>query len=75
MEEVVNQFNTYFVNIAPTSAEKIPMTDTSPHDTPIKSNTSSMYLNPGLEKEMIYVVNKCKIRTSIHCDDIDIKTG
>ena len=68
-------YSIYFVNTAQTSPEKIPMIDTSPHDTPIKSNTSSMYLNPGLEKEMIYVVNKCKIRTSIHCDDIDIKTG
>ena len=51
MEEVVNQFNNYFVNIGPNLAEKIPMTDTLAHDdTPIKRNTSSMYLNPVLEK-------------------------
>ena len=75
MEEVVNQFNNYFVNIGPNLAEKIPMTDTLVHDdTPIKRNTSSMYLNPVLEKEIIDVVNKCKNKTSIDCDDIDIKT-
>ncbi len=56
MEEVVNHFNSYFANIGPTLAEKIPSSETPYYDTTIERNTSSMYLEPVLEKEITDII-------------------
>jgi len=74
LKSVVNKFNSYFVNIGPQLAGKITTIRTATQQYQIENNSSSFYLNPVLEEEIIDIVNKCKNKTSTDCDDLDMKT-
>ena len=66
MDDVVNSFNNFFVNVGPNLARKIPdpLLPEDWNDNLIVRNPSSMFLTAVEEKEIIDMVNKCKYKTS-----------
>ena len=74
MNEVVNNFNQFFVSVGPDLADQIPdpATFEEQWDSLIDRNLSSMFLTAVDEKEIINIVSKCTNKTSKDCDDIDM---
>ena len=75
MDDAVNGFNQYFVNVGPVLAEKIPVpvrSDDRINDF-IDINPKSMFLTAVEESEIIEIVNKCKNKTSTDYSDIDMR--
>ena len=75
MDDAVNGFNQYFVNVGPILAEKIPVpvrSDDSNYDF-IDINPKSMFLTAVEESEIIEIAHKCKNKTSTDYSDIDMK--
>ncbi|XP_042076683.1 uncharacterized protein LOC106633234 [Haplochromis burtoni] len=75
MEEIVNGFNEFFVNIGPKLAEEIKV-DGIERDTGenIERNSSSMFLRAVEEKEIYDIVRGLKNKTSTDWNDIDMVT-
>uniref|UniRef100_A0A669CB82 Reverse transcriptase domain-containing protein n=1 Tax=Oreochromis niloticus TaxID=8128 RepID=A0A669CB82_ORENI len=75
MEEIVNGFNKFFVNIGPKLAEEIKV-DGIERDTGenIERNRSSMFLRAVEEKEIYDIVRGLKNKTSTDWNDIDMVT-
>lgn len=74
MDDVVNSFNNFFVNVGLNLAQKIPNVTTDDiNDHLIEQNPSSMFLKAVDEKEIIDVVNKCKNKMSTDFHDINMK--
>ena len=75
MEDVVNSFNNFFVNVGPNLAKDIPDPVASEENNAhiIKRNSCSMFLSAVDEREVIEVVNKCNNKMSTDCNDIDMK--
>ena len=75
MDDVVNSFNNFFVNVGPNLARKIPdpLLPEDWNDNLIVRNPSSMFLTAVEEKEIIDMVNKCKYKTSTDSNEIDMK--
>ena len=60
MDDAVNGFNQYFVNVGPILAEKLPVrSDDSNYDF-IDINPKSMFLTAVEESEIIEIAHKCK---------------
>uniref|UniRef100_A0A3Q3EXG8 Reverse transcriptase domain-containing protein n=1 Tax=Labrus bergylta TaxID=56723 RepID=A0A3Q3EXG8_9LABR len=75
MDDAVNGFNNYFVNVGPILAEKIPVSvrsDDKNYDF-IDINPKSMFLTAVEESEIIEIVHKCKNKTSTDYNDIDMR--
>ena len=72
MDDVVNKFNIFFVNVGPKVADEIEDPVTS-NDNLIDRNPSTMFLKPVEEKEIIDTVNECKNKTSTDNHEIDMK--
>ena len=72
MDDVVNSFNDFFVNIGPNLAEKIPVASSSEawNDNLTDRDPSSMFLTAVDEKEIIDIVNNCKYKTSTDCNEM-----
>lgn len=75
MNDVVNSFNNFFVNVGPNLARKITDTLSSEecNNNLVERNPSSMFLRAVQEKEIIEIVNKCKYKTSTDSNEIDMK--
>ena len=75
MDDVVNSFNHFFVNVGPNLAGKIPdpLVSEDWNDNLIDRNPSSMFLTAVEEGEIIDIVNKCKYKTSTDSNEIDMK--
>ncbi len=68
MEDVVNGFNNYFVNIGPKLAEKKSKTDTNTEgeeDDYGDGNPNSIFLSAVSEKVIIDIVHKCKCKKKL----------
>ena len=72
-EEIAKGFNTFFSNIGPELAKKIPR-DIEPMEKLVDVNSKSFFLTPVCEEEVWGVINKCNNKTSCDVDDIDMKT-
>ena len=60
MDDAVNGFNKYFVNVGPILSEKVPVrSDDSNYDF-IDINPKSMFLTAVEESEIIEIAHKCK---------------
>lgn len=70
MNEVVNEFNNYFVNIGPELARKIVATGSTLKPTPVCAN--SFFLKPVDENEIVKIVSKFKNKRSTDCDGLDM---
>lgn len=75
MNEVVNGFNEFFINIGPKLAEEIKV-DGIERDTgeDIERNRSSMFLRAVEEKEIYDIVRGLKNKTTTDWNDIDMVT-
>lgn len=75
MDDVVNCFNNFFVNVGPNLAGKIPhlFSFKDWNENHIDRNPSSMFITAVEEKKIIGIVNKHKYKTSADCNDIDMK--
>lgn len=71
MNEVVQSFNSFFVNVGPDLAAKIPQCSDKA-DSLIEINPKTMFLMGATEAEIIDVVSKCKNKFSTDCFDIDM---
>jgi len=67
---IVNEFNKYFVNIGPSLANKIPVTNNSVYDYLPPSKPASMALYPTDESEVFNLISNLKNVTSSGIDDI-----
>uniref|UniRef100_A0A3Q3KL62 Reverse transcriptase domain-containing protein n=1 Tax=Monopterus albus TaxID=43700 RepID=A0A3Q3KL62_MONAL len=76
LEDVVEKFNRFFVNVGPSLAGGICTDDTSVtiNNNTIERNMSSMFLKPIAEEEIIEIVNKCGNKTSSDSDGITMTT-
>lgn len=72
-EEIVDHCNSFFVNIGPELARKIP-SETEPLCNLIELNSKSMFLTPTDENEVLETIRKCNNKTSQDVDGIDMKT-
>lgn len=76
MNEVVNGFNDFFVNVGPKLAEEIskPQPEEGKENVEdyLVSNSSSMFLNAVNEHEILDIVNNCKNKMSTDWNDIDM---
>uniref|UniRef100_A0A3Q3LLQ2 Reverse transcriptase domain-containing protein n=1 Tax=Labrus bergylta TaxID=56723 RepID=A0A3Q3LLQ2_9LABR len=74
MDDAVNGFNNYFVNVGPILAEKISVSVRSDKNYDfIDINPKSMFLTAVEESEIIEIVYKCKNKTSTDYNDIDMR--
>lgn len=73
--EIANEFNSFFVNVGPNTAKKIS------NSKEINSNMiegfgsktlKSMFLSKITESDILDIVRKCKTKTSVDCDGIDM---
>ena len=71
MNDIVNRFNDFFVNIGPKLSEEIQDPVTS-NDNLIDRNSKTMFLMPVEEKEIIDIVNECKSKSSTDYNEIDM---
>lgn len=74
LNEVANEFNSFFVNMGPNLADSIKI-----HDMSLQRGgrgdsrvLQSMFLGDVSESEIISIVSKSKSKTSIDCDGIDM---
>ncbi len=74
MNDIVNEFNEYFVNIGSNLAKVIVEQRTGDRidETNISSNDYSMFIRGVDEKEILDIVNNCKNKYSTDCNDIDM---
>lgn len=75
MNEVVNAFNSFFVNIWPNLANLIRKQDDSEWNDKWKGDSrvvQSMFLGEITEKEIIAIVAKSKNKASTDCDGLDM---
>lgn len=74
MDDMVNNFNTYFVNVGLKLAEQI--SDPGPtegwNEKLISRNPKSIFLSAVEEREILDIVNKCKNKVSTDCDGINM---
>ncbi len=73
MDDVVESFNKFFVNMRPNLAENIPVTSEEYNDNIIERNPCSMFLTAVEEREIIEITEKCDNKMSTDCNDIDMK--
>ena len=75
MDEVVNSFNNFFVNVGPKLADNIsdPVTSEEYTDNIIERNPCSMFLTAVEESEIIDIVDNCSNKMSTDCNDLDMK--
>ena len=71
MNDVINKFNDFFVNIGPNLVEEI-QDPVSSSDNLIVRNPMTMFLKPVEEKEIIDIVHDCKNKTSTDYNEIDM---
>ncbi len=78
MEDVVNSFNQFFVNVGQDLAAKIKKPETTQcgdvEDTERYRNPSTIFLGAVDEEEIMEIVRKCKNKTSADWNDIDMST-
>ncbi|XP_060780217.1 uncharacterized protein LOC132888186 isoform X1 [Neoarius graeffei] len=77
MEDVVNGFNQFFVNVGPDLAAKIKEPETTQCgdiEDMGDRNPSTIFLTATDEEEIIQIVRKCKNKTSADWNDIDMLT-
>lgn len=74
LNEVANEFNSFFVNVGPNLADSIKI-----HDMSLQRGwrgdsrvLQSMFLGDVSESEIMSIVSKSKSKTSIDCDGIDM---
>ena len=74
IEEIVNEFNEYFVNVGPNLAKEIdlPGEEEKCFDSPTNSN--SMFLGGVCESDVLEVVGKFKNKKSTDSNTIDMST-
>jgi len=72
MENIVNSFNSFFVNVGPELAGEIPDQGINQCNQTIKRNPYSIFLSATDEQEVINIVLKCKSKLSTDCHDIDM---
>ena len=75
LNDIANGFNDFFVNIGPTLASDIVISDTEPYmpaDEWGFSNPNSLFLNAVEEQEVMETVNTCKNKTSTDCNDLSM---
>lgn len=72
MNEVVESFNNFFVNVGPDLAAKVPKCTSNNPDTLIKINPKTMFLSGVTVEEIMDVVNNCKNKISTDCFDINM---
>ena len=74
LQEIVNEFNDYFINVGSNLANEIvdPPNKDGVDENIIDSNSNTIFLTKIEEKELINVVNKFKNKRSTDCDDIDM---
>ncbi|XP_013856520.1 uncharacterized protein LOC106512449, partial [Austrofundulus limnaeus] len=73
MEEIVHNFNKYFVSVGPKLAEEIPQpTGHEILKDVLVRNPDSMFLTAVEENEVIDIVNKCENKRSTDNDGIDM---
>uniref|UniRef100_A0A8C6T7P7 Reverse transcriptase domain-containing protein n=1 Tax=Neogobius melanostomus TaxID=47308 RepID=A0A8C6T7P7_9GOBI len=73
MNEVVDTFNKFFVDVGPNLAAKITNVENFNCEL-IDTNPLSMFLKPVEEKEILDIVKGCKNKTSTDYYDMDMKT-
>lgn len=73
IDDVVNSFNNFFVNVGPNLAANIPVSTEEENESCIKSNPCSMFLTAVEECEIIEITDKCSNKMSTDCNDIDMK--
>lgn len=74
MEDLANKFNNFFVNVGPHLAASIPnpgATGEKPEQL-LEGNSSSMFLTPVDEKEILAIFKECKNKKSTDVNDIDM---
>ena len=73
--EAVNGFNEYFVNVGYNLAKDIidPLLKDDINENIIEINPNNIFLKRISETEVINVVNKFKMKTSVDCIDLDMK--
>ena len=76
MEDVVNGFNSFFVNVGPELAKQINIesTDDGSGCYNYDRNPSSIFLEAVEEKEVFYIVRDFKNKTSLDSDEMDMTT-
>ena len=72
MDNIVNSFNSFFVNAGPELAGEIPDLGFDQCNSNIKRNPHSIFLSATNEQEVINIVLKCKSKLSTDCHDIDM---
>uniref|UniRef100_A0A8C6U0E0 Reverse transcriptase domain-containing protein n=2 Tax=Neogobius melanostomus TaxID=47308 RepID=A0A8C6U0E0_9GOBI len=72
MNDIVESFNSFFVNVGPDLAAEIPECSNNEMESLIDINSKTMFLSGVTETEIIDVINGCKNKSSTDCFDIDM---
>lgn len=72
LNDIVNSFNHFFVNVGPNLAAKIPDQEIDVLNGVIKRNQHSIFLSATNEQEVKIIVHKCKNKLSTDCHDVDM---
>ena len=74
--EVANGFNDFFVNVGPKLADNIKIDETDPNIFEYMGNpiSKTMFLKPVVEQEVLGIVNTCKNKTSLDCENLSMYT-
>ena len=71
---IANGFNNFFVNVGSNLAKNIPChQEKSFYDFLGNKNTSSMFIEPVVQKEILNLTSQCKGKNSKDCNDISMK--
>lgn len=74
VNDIVNTFNEYFVNVGFKLAQEIveQRNEERPDEVDIPSNIHSIFIRGTHEMEILDIVNNCKNKKSTDCNDIDM---